>query len=346
MVCANECGATPNRSHGPPEFVVVKGRVDANNDRFGRVGVHHRSASALNRFIDPVAANHHNPLASFDQLGCGHGRGHDRTSGINTMAGKLGHLFGFGKPGHVGDEQNLRSPVLQLGHRIGGPRDGLVAQPDHSVKIEYPWFVHARRVAVMDTQIVLVRHGETEWSRDHRHTGRTDIGLTANGEREARSVGETLVHWNFVARFTSPLQRAARTAELSGVPGSFTVVDDLMEWDYGVYEGRRTVDIREDEPGWSKWLNPLAEGESVEDVGQRSDRAIEIIAEAATAGPTIVFAHGHLLAILIARWLGLEAADGRRFVLETGTVTVLGVKRDDRVLRLMNHRCGEATISA
>lgn len=196
----------------------------------------------------------------------------------------------------------------------------------------------------METQIVLVRHGETEWSRDGKHTGRTDIALTEVGEQQARSVGPTLADWNFAAFFSSPLQRATATAELSGVPGPFTLLDDLMEWDYGVYEGRRTVDIHVDEPGWSKWQTSPEGGEPVAEVGRRADRAIEVVAAAAEAGPAIVFAHGHLLAILIARWLGLSAADGRRFVLETGTVTVLGVKRADRVLRLMNHRCGEATI--
>jgi probable phosphoglycerate mutase len=196
----------------------------------------------------------------------------------------------------------------------------------------------------METQIVLVRHGQTEWSRDGRHTGRTDIALTDVGEEQARSVGPTLADWSFTARFSSPLQRATATAELSGVAGPFTLLDDLMEWDYGVYEGRRTVDIHVDEPGWSKWRTPLADGESVDDVGVRADRAIEVVTAAAADGPAIVFAHGHLLAILIARWLGLSAADGKRFVLETGTVTVLGVKRADRVLRLMNHSCGAATI--
>lgn len=197
----------------------------------------------------------------------------------------------------------------------------------------------------METQIVLVRHGETEWSRDSRHTGRTDIPLTEHGEHQARSVGVTLAEWEFGARFSSPLVRATTTAELSGVAGPFTLLDDLMEWDYGVYEGRRTSDIHVDEPGWSKWLTAPADGESVEEVGERADRAIATMIAAAAKGPVIVFAHGHLLAVLVARWLGLASADGRRFVLETGAVTVLGVKRDDRVLRLLNHRCGVDTIS-
>lgn len=198
----------------------------------------------------------------------------------------------------------------------------------------------------LDRQVVLVRHGQTEWSKHGRHTGRTDIPLTTVGEAEARGVGPTLADWGFVARFSSPLQRATATAELSGVPGPVTLIDDLMEWDYGVYEGRRTADIWIDEPGWSKWLTAPENGESVEQVGARADRAIATLDEAAVDGPVIAFAHGHLLAVLVARWLGLAADQGRRFVLETGTVTVLGSKRGDRVLRLMNHRCGDITIDA
>ncbi|MGI9608103.1 MAG: histidine phosphatase family protein [Acidimicrobiales bacterium] len=196
----------------------------------------------------------------------------------------------------------------------------------------------------MTSQIVLVRHGETEWSRDDKHTGRTDIPLTARGRREASLVAPTLDGWDFVGRFSSPLVRASETAKLARVGSAITIDDDLVEWDYGVYEGRRTVDILVDEPGWSKWTDPIPDGERVEDVGDRADRAIERLVTASGEGPLIVFAHGHLLAILIARWLGLPATEGRRFVLETATVTVLGVKRDDRVLRVLNHQCGSRSI--
>lgn len=196
----------------------------------------------------------------------------------------------------------------------------------------------------MEAQIVLVRHGETAWSVEGRHTGRTDVPLTANGEVQAKSVGTTVAEWEFKARFSSPLLRAQETARLSGVPGEVRLLDDLMEWDYGVYEGRTTADIWTEKPNWSKWFEPNPEGESVEMVGDRADRAIEVIVAAATTGPVIVFAHGHLLAVLIARWLGLAASDGRRFVLETGTVSVLGVKRSDRILRLLNQQCGHTTI--
>lgn len=196
----------------------------------------------------------------------------------------------------------------------------------------------------MDTQIALVRHGETEWSRADRHTGRTDIPLTDAGRHEATLVAPTLAGWDFSHRFTSPLLRAKETAERSGLAGDVGTLDDLMEWDYGVYEGRTTREIAEEQPGWSKWFEDIPGGESVEDVGTRADAAIALLDRGSMDGPVIAFAHGHLLAVLVARWLGLTAADGRRFVLDTATVTLLGTKRGDRVLRLMNHRCGHGVI--
>lgn len=197
----------------------------------------------------------------------------------------------------------------------------------------------------MTSKIVLVRHGETEWSRDGQHTGLTDIPLTTNGREQAKQVGPTLAGWTFSHRFSSPLQRARETAEISGVehsPGALQLDDDLLEWDYGKYEGRTNAAIQEDEPGWSKWDGPLEGGESAHDVGIRADRAIERIDTASDDGPVVVFAHGHFLAILIARWLGLPARDGRLFVLETATVSVLSMKRTDRVLRILNYGCAAA----
>jgi broad specificity phosphatase PhoE len=197
----------------------------------------------------------------------------------------------------------------------------------------------------MENQIVLVRHGQTAWSLADQHTGRTDIPLTERGEQEATLVGPTLAGWQFAHAFSSPLQRARLTAERSGLAEPITLLDDLLEWDYGIYEGRRTVDIVVEEPGWSKWAGPVPNGEEVHAVGDRADRAIDVVAGAAKDGPVAVFAHGHLLAVLIARLLGLSAVEGKRFVLDTATVTVLGMKRGDRVLRLMNHRCGEGPIT-
>jgi probable phosphoglycerate mutase len=192
----------------------------------------------------------------------------------------------------------------------------------------------------VETQVVLVRHGETAWSVAGRHTGRTDISLTPNGEVQALSIAETLDEWDFTARFSSPMRRAIDTARLAGIDDELTLLDDLIEWDYGIYEGRTSADICAETPNWSKWFDPIHGGESVQQVGDRADRAIDTLALAAMNGPVIAFAHGHLLGILIARWLGQPAVDGRRFVLDTGTVTVLGAKRGDRVLRLFNQHCG------
>lgn len=197
----------------------------------------------------------------------------------------------------------------------------------------------------MAKQIVLVRHGETEWSRTGRHTGRTDIELTDRGRREAASVGPTLHGWKFAHRFSSPLSRARETAELAdvtGAPAELHIDEDLLEWDYGVYEGRTNDDIQLDEPGWSKWDGALEGGETALEVGVRADRSIRRLEEASADGPVLVFAHGHLLAILIARWLELDPREGRRFTLETATVSVLGTKRTDRVLRILNYGCDPA----
>ena len=188
-------------------------------------------------------------------------------------------------------------------------------------------------------QLVLVRHGETEWSRVGKHTGRTDLALTEKGESDARRVGPALARFEFVHRFVSPLRRAQQTAELSGIAGDFVVLEDLLEWDYGVYEGRRTVDIWEDEPDWNKWFSDLENGESVLDVGRRADNAILTLTKATADGDVVVFAHGHLLAVLIARWIGLEPSDGRRIVLETATYSVLDTKRGDNVLVKLNNSC-------
>lgn len=196
----------------------------------------------------------------------------------------------------------------------------------------------------METQVVLVRHGETAWSVAGRHTGRTDIPLTPNGEIQAMSIAETLSEWDFTARFSSPLRRATETARLAGIDSDVTLLDDLLEWDYGIFEGRTSEDICAEIPGWSKWFEPIHGGESVQQVGDRADRAIDSLAIAAQNGPVIAFAHGHLLGVLIARWLGMPAVDGRRFVLETGTVTVLGAKQGERVLRLFNQHCGNNVI--
>jgi broad specificity phosphatase PhoE len=192
-----------------------------------------------------------------------------------------------------------------------------------------------QHAAMQQTRLVLVRHGETAWSRSGRHTGRTDVALTEAGEAEARLAGTALDGWAFDAVTSSPLQRAVATASLAGFKPQLD--DDLMEWDYGEVEGHTNDTVQESRPGWSKWLDEMPAGEQVADVGDRADSFLQRIGS--EAGDVVAFAHGHLLAVMIARWAGLGAAEGRRFPLATGSVTVLGWKRDDRVLVQFNHSC-------
>ena len=186
------------------------------------------------------------------------------------------------------------------------------------------------------TELWLVRHGETKWSAEGRHTGRTDIPLTGNGRRQAAVLGKALAGTKFAAVRCSPLLRAKETCEIAGF-GSVAVVDEgLREWDYGVYEGRTSQEIQAEIPGWSVWKDEIVGGESVEQVGARADG---VIARAlAVAGPetdqvvrVALFAHAHILRILAARWIGLEARDGSLFALGTGSVSVLGWEKETRV---------------
>ena len=183
-------------------------------------------------------------------------------------------------------------------------------------------------------ELYLVRHGETEWSHDGRHTGRTDIPLTPRGRHEAELVGRYLTGHRFVLVLTSPLARAAETCRLAGFAGVALERADLREWDYGEYEGRTTSEIREERPGWTLWRDGVPGGESVEEVGSRADA---VIAEARAAGGDVaLFAHGHLLRILAARWLGLPARDGALLALDPATVSILGYERETSVVRLWN----------
>ena len=187
----------------------------------------------------------------------------------------------------------------------------------------------------------MIRHGETEWSRTGRHTGRSDIPLNDQGREEARDAARTLDGWSVARAYTSPLARARETAKLVE-PACGVVVDaDLVEWDYGVYEGRTTPEIREAEPAWSVWTHPMKGGESIDDVGERVDRFLTRALVELESGNAAVFAHGHVLAILIARWCGLAPIEGRRFPLATATVSLLGWHREDHVIRALNHRAGD-----
>jgi broad specificity phosphatase PhoE len=186
------------------------------------------------------------------------------------------------------------------------------------------------------TEIVLVRHGETEWSKAGKHTGRTDIPLTDRGREEAEAVGAALRGRRFERVLTSPLSRAADTCRLAGFGDVAEARDELMEWDYGAYEGRTTPEIRQERPGWSLWHDGVPEGETAANVGARADRVIAELRE--VNGDALVFAHGHLLRVLTARWLGLEPTEGRLFALDSGTISVLGYERETPVVRVWNAR--------
>lgn len=180
-------------------------------------------------------------------------------------------------------------------------------------------------------RIVLARHAETEWSRSGRHTGRTDIELTAAGREAAVLLGHRIRHRRFDHAGSSPLTRARTTARLAGFDDP-VIDDDLLEWDYGDYEGRRTSEIRTERPGWSVWTGAIPNGETIEQVSTRADRVI-----ARASGPlTVVFAHAHLLRVLTARWLGLPPSRGRSFTLEPASLSVLGHEREERVIELWN----------
>jgi broad specificity phosphatase PhoE len=202
------------------------------------------------------------------------------------------------------------------------------------------------------TELWLVRHGETEWSLSGRHTGRTDIALTAHGRERAVELGKFLARTPIAAVLCSPLRRARETCEIAGY-GSVAVVDEgLCEWDYGVYEGRTSGEIQAEIPGWSVWKDAIVGGETVEQVGARADGVIARALAVASGEPrsqnrdlghptedaarVALFAHAHILRILAARWIGLEAREGCRFVLGTGSVSVLGWEKETRVVERWN----------
>ncbi len=180
----------------------------------------------------------------------------------------------------------------------------------------------------------LIRHGETEWSVTKRHTGRTDIALTATGKRQAAALGRHLARRAFALVLCSPLQRARETCRLAGYSDVATCTDDLLEWDYGAYEGRTTSEIRTEVPGWSIWTGGVPGGETIEQVGNRAEQVIK--QALAVDGDVALFAHAHILRILTACWLGLPPDAGRLFALSTGSVSVLGHERETRVISVWN----------
>jgi len=175
-------------------------------------------------------------------------------------------------------------------------------------------------------QIYAVRHGDTAWSVSGQHTGRTDLPLTADGERNAQRLAERLGGRTFAQVYTSPLQRAARTCELAGYGAVAQRDDDLVEWDYGSYEGVRTADIHKTRPGWKLFRDGCPNGESLADVAARADRVVARVR--AAGGDVLLFSSGHILRVLAVRWLALDASAGQYFVLGTSAISVLGYEHD------------------
>jgi broad specificity phosphatase PhoE len=178
--------------------------------------------------------------------------------------------------------------------------------------------------------IVLVRHGATEWSASGQHTSHTDIPLTDAGRRDAERIGERLAGFDFALVLASPMSRARDTAALAGFGDRASVDDDLLELDYGEYDGRTTAEIRQERPGWDVWRDDSPGGETPAHAGERADRVIE--RAVAAGGDVALFAHGHFLRILGARWMGVEAAHGGNLGLSTGAVCELGFERERRAI--------------
>lgn len=188
--------------------------------------------------------------------------------------------------------------------------------------------------ATSQPRVFLVRHGETEWTLSRQHTGRTDIPLTDHGREQARLLGAALAERPLALVLSSPLSRALETCRLAGLGDDVETTEDLLEWDYGEYEGRTTAEIRGEKSRWSLWFDGCPGGESAADVGTRVER---VIAEAkAQDGDVALFGHGHSLRVLAARWLELSPTEGRLFALEPATVSALGYERETPVIHRWN----------
>ena len=182
--------------------------------------------------------------------------------------------------------------------------------------------------------VFVIRHGETEWSLSDRHTGTTDIPLTDNGRRSAEQIGQALKETDFALVLVSGMQRARETCELAGLGGQAIIDNDLMEWNYGAYEGLTPAQIEKLSPGWLVFRDGCPGGETPEQVGARADR---VIARArAVQGDVALFAHGHLLRVLVARWIGLAPSEGARFLLDTGRLSILSEYRGVPAVKIWN----------
>jgi probable phosphoglycerate mutase len=187
-------------------------------------------------------------------------------------------------------------------------------------------------------KLYLARHGDTAWTDSHQHTGRTDLPLNERGEGHARELGERLQGFSFVRVFTSPLQRAARTCELAGFGAGAEVDHDLIEWDYGRFEGKLTSDVLKERPGWELFRDGCPGGESPQDVAARADRFIARVHD--LGGDVLAFSSGHIIRMIAARWLGMPPGAGRVFFCRPASVGVLGFEHDSRdqpILRLWNY---------
>ena len=192
----------------------------------------------------------------------------------------------------------------------------------------------------------LARHGETAWTISRQHTGKTDLPLTVQGEAEARRLGARLDGLQFAAVLTSPLQRAHRTCELAGFGTTAIIEPDIVEWNYGAYEGRTSAEIHAERPDWDLFRDGCPEGEMPDQIGARADRAIRRVR--GIAGDTLLFSSGHFLRVFAARWLGLDPGAGRLFVLGTASLSVMGYEHDrsEPVIRLWDEMPHESRVGS
>jgi len=247
-------------------------------------------------------------------------------------------------------ERHLQSFITGFGQKKHGQFASneylLSAQEEESIDV----FGHRKRGDVRPSRadaamnnelpiVYLARHGETAWSLTGRHTGLTDLPLTERGEQNARALGERLIGLNFVRVFTSPLQRAARTCELAGFGALAEADRDLLEWNYGQYEGRRTAEIHDERPDWQLFRDGCPGGESPDQVGARADRVLSRVR--AVRADVLLFSSGHFLRVFAARWLGLEPSAGRYLLLSTASLSALGYEHNQYqpVIRLWNDTC-------
>lgn len=195
---------------------------------------------------------------------------------------------------------------------------------------------NASEDSASQAEIWLIRHGETEWSLSRQHTGRTDIPLTDHGRAQAQMLAPILAQEHFDRVLTSPMSRAIETCRLAGLGDHAEVERELREWDYGIYEGRTTPEIRESAPGWSVWESPIPEGESIGEIEARARALVQRLA--ASPGRIALFSHAHFLRVFAGCWIGDSAALGAHLLLDTATISILGFERESRAIRQWNVR--------